>query len=100
MSIRNPHIEGVEFALLPPVRDLGDGFQVRRALPSAHRRMVGPFIFYDQMGPATFAAGEGLDVRPHPHIGLATISYLVEGEMLHRDRSGPSRPSAPARSTG
>lgn len=88
MSIRNPHIEGVEFALLPPVRDLGDGFQVRRALPSAHRRMVGPFIFYDQMGPATFAAGEGLDVRPHPHIGLATISYLVEGEMLHRDSLG------------
>ncbi|MCW1984367.1 pirin family protein [Novosphingobium capsulatum] len=88
MTIRTPDVPGIEFALLPPVRDLGEGFKVRRALPSAHRRMVGPFIFFDQMGPAAFAGGEGLDVRPHPHIGLATVTYLVEGEILHRDSLG------------
>ncbi|HEX7852789.1 MAG TPA: pirin family protein [Sphingobium sp.] len=88
MSIRSSDIEGVESIILPPVRDLGDGFTVRRALPSAHRRMVGPFIFLDQMGPAAFHNGEGLDVRPHPHIGLATVTYLLEGEILHRDSLG------------
>ncbi|MET0239061.1 MAG: pirin family protein [Sphingobium sp.] len=88
MSIRSSDIEGVESIILPPVRDLGDGFTVRRALPSAHRRMVGPFIFFDQMGPATFNAGDGLDVRPHPHIGLATVTYLLDGEILHRDSLG------------
>ncbi|MCC2978049.1 pirin family protein [Sphingomonas sp. PL-96] len=88
MSIRSSDIEGVEQVILPPVRDLGDGFTVRRALPSAHRRMVGPFIFFDQMGPAAFRGGEGLDVRPHPHIGLATVTYLLEGEILHRDSVG------------
>jgi redox-sensitive bicupin YhaK (pirin superfamily) len=88
MSIRSSDIEGVEQVILPPVRDLGDGFNVRRALPSAHRRMVGPFIFFDQMGPAAFRGGEGLDVRPHPHIGLATVTYLLEGEILHRDSVG------------
>ncbi|AOR79684.1 pirin family protein [Novosphingobium resinovorum] len=81
-------IEGVEQVILPPVRDLGDGFQVRRALPSAQRRMVGPFIFFDQMGEAVFRSGEGLDVRPHPHIGLSTVTYLIEGEILHRDSVG------------
>jgi redox-sensitive bicupin YhaK (pirin superfamily) len=74
--------------ILPPVRDLGDGFTVRRALPSAHRRMVGPFIFFDQMGPALIGPGEGLDVRPHPHIGLATVTYLLEGSIMHRDSLG------------
>jgi redox-sensitive bicupin YhaK (pirin superfamily) len=74
--------------VLPAVRDLGDGFNVRRALPSIHRRMVGPFIFFDQMGPTAFHSGDGLDVRPHPHIGLATITYLLEGEILHRDSVG------------
>lgn len=88
MSIRSSDIDGVDLVVLPPVRDLGDGFTVRRALPSAHRRMVGPFIFFDQMGPAAFANGDGLDVRPHPHIGLATITYLLEGEILHRDSVG------------
>jgi redox-sensitive bicupin YhaK (pirin superfamily) len=88
VTIRSSDVDGVDLVILPPVRDLGDGFTVRRALPSAHRRMVGPFIFFDQMGPATFASGEGLDVRPHPHIGLATVSYLIEGEMLHRDSVG------------
>jgi redox-sensitive bicupin YhaK (pirin superfamily) len=78
----------VEQVLLPNVRDLGDGFQVRRALPSAQRRMVGPFIFLDSFGPVTFRAGEGLDSRPHPHIGLSTLSYLIEGEIVHRDSEG------------
>lgn len=75
----------VEQLLLPAVHDLGDGFEVRRALPSAQRRMVGPFIFLDSFGPVVFRAGEGLDTRPHPHIGLATLTYLIEGEMVHRD---------------
>jgi redox-sensitive bicupin YhaK (pirin superfamily) len=68
-------------------RDLG-GFSVRRALPSAAHRLVGPFIFFDHMGPAAFAPGQGIDVRPHPHIALATITYLFEGEILHRDSLG------------
>ncbi|SNS08078.1 hypothetical protein SAMN06295912_101216 [Sphingomonas laterariae] len=78
----------IEHVIVPPVRDLGDGFMVRRALPSAKKRMVGPMIFFDQMGPATFNAGDGLDVRPHPHIGLSTVTYLFEGEILHRDSVG------------
>lgn len=88
MTIRSSTVDAVETIILPPLRDLGDGFNVRRALPSAHRRMVGPFIFFDQMGPAAFRSGEGLDVRPHPHIGLATVSYLLDGEILHRDSVG------------
>jgi redox-sensitive bicupin YhaK (pirin superfamily) len=76
-------------------RDLGDGFTVRRTLPAAERRMVGPFVFFDQMGPATIEAGRGLDVRPHPHIGLATVTYLFEGEILHRDSLGTVQPIRP-----
>jgi redox-sensitive bicupin YhaK (pirin superfamily) len=70
-------------------RDLG-GFEVGRVLPSAKRRMVGPFIFFDHMGPVTFPAGisRSVDVRPHPHIGLATVTYLFEGEIMHRDSVG------------
>ena len=68
-------------------RDIG-GFPVRRALPAIERRMVGPFIFLDQMGPVRLAPGQGLDVRPHPHIGLSTMTYLFEGEILHRDSLG------------
>ena len=78
----------VEQIILPPMRDLGDGFKVRRALPSSHRRMVGPFIFLDHMGPMIFRAGAGPNVRPHPHIGLSTLTYLLEGEMIHRDSLG------------
>jgi redox-sensitive bicupin YhaK (pirin superfamily) len=78
----------VEQVILPPVRDLGDGFKVRRALPSAQRRMVGPFIFFDHFGPVVFRAGDGPNVRPHPHIGLSTLTYLLEGEMVHRDSAG------------
>lgn len=74
--------------IIPRTHDLGDGFEVRRALPSTQRRMVGPFVFLDQMGPHLFEAGKGLDVRPHPHIGLATVSYLFSGEILHRDSLG------------
>jgi len=71
----------------PREHDLGD-FVVRRLLPFAQRRMVGPFIFFDHMGPAVFPPGRGIDVRPHPHIGLATITYLFEGQILHRDSVG------------
>jgi len=71
----------------PRPRDLG-GFEVRRVLPYAKRRMVGPFVFFDHMGPAEFAPGTGIDVRPHPHIGLATVTYLFEGALLHRDSLG------------
>src|SRR5262249_35973998 len=62
--------------------------EVRRLLPVAQRRSVGPFVFLDQMGPATLVAGTGMDVRPHPHIGLATVTYLFQGEILHRDTLG------------
>lgn len=85
----------LEQVIVTRTRDLADGFQVRRALPSARRRMVGPFIFLDQMGPHVFGAGHGLDVRPHPHIGLATVTYLFEGEILHRDSLGVVQPIRP-----
>ena len=95
MSVMTAERDPVDLVILPPVRDLGDGFSVRRALPSAQRRMVGPFIFFDQMGEAVFDKGEGLDVRPHPHIGLATLTYLIEGEILHRDSLGSVQPILP-----
>lgn len=85
---------GVETVILPRAHDLG-GFEVRRALPAQERQMVGPFIFFDQMGPGEFLAGRGLDVRPHPHIGLATVTYLFEGEILHRDSLGSAQPIRP-----
>ena len=78
----------LENVIITRQRDLVDGFKVRRALPSARRRMVGPFIFLDQMGPEVLRGGRGLDVAPHPHIGLATVTYLFEGELLHRDGLG------------
>src|SRR3954462_1515337 len=74
--------------IVPRTRDLGEGFEVRRALPDGRKRAVGPFVFFDQMGPVTLAPGTGLDVRPHPHIGLATVTYLFEGEIVHRDSLG------------
>ncbi len=77
----------IELTIQPRVRSLGE-FDVRRVLPSARRRMVGPFVFLDHMGPAVFPPGQGIAVRPHPHIGLATITYLFEGEILHRDSLG------------
>jgi redox-sensitive bicupin YhaK (pirin superfamily) len=85
---------GVELLLLPRAHDIG-GFEVRRALPAKERQMVGPFIFFDQMGPGEFLAGRGLDVRPHPHIGLSTVTYLFNGEILHRDSLGSQQPIVP-----
>ncbi|WP_417618628.1 pirin family protein [Oceanisphaera sp.] len=79
--------KAIELLIEPRDTDLG-GFSVRRALPTRQRRMVGPWIFFDHMGPAEFAAGEGINVRPHPHINLATVTYLFEGEILHRDSLG------------
>jgi hypothetical protein len=89
-----PRCSALESVIEPRPRDLG-GFQVRRVLPSGRRQMVGPFIFFDQMGPSTLEAGQGIDVRPHPHIGLATVTYLFEGEILHRDSLGSSQPIRP-----
>ena len=86
--------DAIEMIIVPRARDLG-GFEVRRALPSARRQMVGPFIFFDQMGPAEFITGEGIDVRPHPHINLATVTYLFEGEIMHRDSLGTEQPIRP-----
>lgn len=89
-----PATPAVELAIEGRPRDLG-GFQVRRLLPSVERRLVGPFIFFDQMGPAHFAPGGGIDVRPHPHIGLATVTYLFQGEILHRDSLGSHQTIVP-----
>jgi redox-sensitive bicupin YhaK (pirin superfamily) len=68
--------------------DLGDGFFVTRLLPQAARRSIGPFVFFDYFGPVDFSPGRGIDVRPHPHIGLATVTYLFEGSQMHRDTLG------------
>ncbi len=80
--------------IAPVTHDLG-GFKVHRTLPARERTMVGPFVFFDQMGPATFGAGQGIDVRPHPHIGLSTVTYLFSGGMDHRDTLGSFRTIAP-----
>ena len=88
-ALREDEGEGaVEAVVVTRARELVEGFKVRRVLPSVKRRMVGPFIFLDQMGPELLGAGRGLDVAPHPHIGLATVTYLFEGELLHRDSLG------------
>jgi redox-sensitive bicupin YhaK (pirin superfamily) len=84
----------IETVIVPRARDLGS-FEVRRALPSAQRQMVGPFIFFDQMGPSEFLLGAGMDVRPHPHIGLSTVTYLFDGEVMHRDSLGTELPIRP-----
>jgi redox-sensitive bicupin YhaK (pirin superfamily) len=83
-----------ELIIEPSSKDLG-GFSVRRALPSTKRRLVGPFVFLDHMGPAEFHAGDGLSVRPHPHIGLATVTYLTEGSIFHRDTLGSAQEIRP-----
>lgn len=84
------NLDSIEMQIVPRARDLG-GFEVKRALPSSKRQMVGPFIFFDQMGPAEFITGQGIDVRPHPHIGLATVTYLFDGEFQHRDSLGTNQ---------
>jgi redox-sensitive bicupin YhaK (pirin superfamily) len=86
--------DAIETVIVPRARDLG-GFEVRRALPSVGRKMVGPFIFFDQMGPSEFLLGQGIDVRPHPHIGLATVTDLFTGEVMHRDSLGTERTIQP-----
>jgi redox-sensitive bicupin YhaK (pirin superfamily) len=88
MSFIDDHDSMLETIVVPRTHDLGDGFEVRRALPHRDRRMVGPFVFLDQMGPHVFQPGRGIDVRPHPHIGLSTVTYLLEGEISHRDSLG------------
>src|SRR3954465_3058623 len=85
----------LEALLVPRTRDLGDGFEVRRVLPAAKKRTVGPYVFFDQMGPGALPPGEGPGVRPHPHVGLATVTYLFAGEILHRDSLGTLQPIRP-----
>jgi redox-sensitive bicupin YhaK (pirin superfamily) len=95
-TLSGPSSAFIDQLIVPRSRDIG-GFEVRRALPAAGRQMVGPFIFLDEMGPALFNPGTGMDVRPHPHIGLSTVTYLFDGEILHRDSLGfvqPIRPGA------
>src|SRR3981081_3318844 len=82
-----PAADAIDLMIVPRSVDVGH-FAVRRALPHVDRRMVGPFIFFDHFGPAEFRAGQGIDVRPHPHIGLATVSFLFDGEIMHRDSLG------------
>ncbi|WP_448202784.1 pirin family protein [Azospirillum sp. sgz302134] len=94
MSVQASPDGWLETVVVPRTSDIG-GFEVRRALPSVHKRMVGPFVFFDQMGPAILKAGTGIDVRPHPHIGLATVTYLFEGEIFHRDSLGTALPIRP-----
>jgi redox-sensitive bicupin YhaK (pirin superfamily) len=84
----------ISLRIEPREKDLGE-FSVRRVLPASRKRMVGPFVFFDHMGPADFPPGKGIDVRPHPHIGIATITYLFEGEILHRDSLGVVQPIHP-----
>lgn len=79
--------DAIELMMIANAKDI-DGFEVRRALPTAKRRLVGPFIFFDRMGPAILRAGKALDVRPHPHIGLSTVTYLFDGRIRHRDSLG------------
>jgi len=83
-------LDSIETLIIPRARDLG-GFAVRRALPAPRRQMVGPFIFFDQAGPAEFVTGQGVDVRPHPHIGLGTVTYLFKGEFQHQDSLGSNQ---------
>jgi redox-sensitive bicupin YhaK (pirin superfamily) len=92
MSDQQPN--PVEMVIVGRARDLG-GFEVRRVLPFVKRRMVGPFIFLDHLGPALFTDGRGIDVRPHPHIGLATVTYLFDGELMHRDSLGTEQEILP-----
>lgn len=104
MSIQERHPEhecsfdngcgAIDLVIRPRDKDLG-GFSVRRTLPTSRLRMVGPWVFFDHMGPAEFEAGNGINVRPHPHINLATVTYLFEGEILHRDSLGSYQPIRP-----
>src|SRR6202789_693827 len=81
------HQNAIESVIVPRAHDVG-GFEVHRALPAKEKQMIGPFIFFDQMGPSEFLTGKCLHVRPHPHIGLATVTYLFDGSIMHRDSLG------------
>lgn len=83
-------LDSIETLIIPRARDIGE-FEVMRALPSPKRQMVGPFIFFDQVGPAEFITNQGVDVRPHPHIGISTVTYLFDGEFNHRDSTGANQ---------
>jgi redox-sensitive bicupin YhaK (pirin superfamily) len=87
-------VNALPTVIIPRVRDIGD-FEVRRALPSIERQMIGPFIFFDQFGPIIMKSGEGQDVRPHPHIGLSTVTWLMDGSMFHRDSLGSQQAITP-----
>ena len=87
-------LDAIETVIVPRSRDIG-GFEVRRALPAPQRQMVGPFVFFDQAGPAEFLTGQGIDVRPHPHIGLGTVTYLFQGDFHHRDSIGTDQVITP-----
>lgn len=93
-SMCTAHEGVIELVIEPKLADLGE-FSVRRALPASQRRKVGPFVFFDHMGPAEFPPGKGIAVRPHPHIGIATITYLFEGQIMHRDSLGVTQPIHP-----
>jgi len=95
MFSRLARLPMIKARIVPRIREISDGFGVRRALPSGAMRSVGPFVFFDAFGPTLLRAGAGLDVRPHPHIGLATVTYLLEGEILHRDSLGTEAPIRP-----
>ena len=95
MPHQKPDDSALDVVVVPRTHDLAGQFEVKRALPSRQRRMVGPFVFLDQMGPHVFTPGHGLDVAPHPHIGLATVTYLFNGEILHRDSLGTEQAIRP-----
>ena len=82
---------GIQLQLSGQQKDLGGGFTVRRLLPSAQKQSIGPFVFFDHFGPITVKPGDNHDVRPHPHIGLATVTYLFEGAIMHRDSIGSAQ---------
>lgn len=89
-----PETSAIKAVLQPRAKDIGE-FEVRRALPFIQQRSIGPWVFFDHFGPVTFKPGEGINVRPHPHINLATVTYLFEGEIFHRDSLGHSLPIHP-----
>jgi redox-sensitive bicupin YhaK (pirin superfamily) len=97
MTIRQ---SDVDTAVLTPFNGSASGFKVRRVLPSLHRRMIGPFVLVDQMGPADLDPGHGFDLAPHPHIGMETITYLIDGEITIGTILAKCRPPGQARSTG
>ena len=93
--MNKPQMNPIKTTLKPKLKELGDGFTVRRALPMITERSVGPWVFFDHFGPVDYNPGQGMDVRPHPHIGLATVTYLFEGEIFHRDSLGNALPILP-----